>query len=338
MENSDLKRQWSEFEQRLQFVQSVILTTHQNPDADGLGSELALMTLLKKMGKQVNILNISPTPENLKFMDPGNFLKRYVPSQHKDLLLSNNLLIVLDVGNFYRIGQLGIDAIAAKIPMISIDHHPHNPDPVFLQEIKNTTACSVGSMIFDLFKKHHSDMMDQFIATSLYTAIVGDTGNFRFGNTTPYSHQAAAELMIYGIDAYKIYLNLFGNLTPVGAKLQARVMDNMQFSEDGKCVWFIVTRKLLKETNTGDSDTEGLTDYLRMIRGVEVSIMFKERKDGSTRINFRSKGNVATNGIAKEFGGGGHLYASGIVSELPLKEICPKILEKMQEQIRTTFL
>src|SRR6056297_3572239 len=119
-----LKRDWQEFKQRLNFVNSVILTTHQNPDADGIGSELALMTLLKKLGKSVKILNISPTPDTLKFMDPGNFISRYVPSRHKYSLSNYDLMIVLDVGNFYRIGQLGTDALAAKIPMISIDHHP----------------------------------------------------------------------------------------------------------------------------------------------------------------------------------------------------------------------
>jgi phosphoesterase RecJ-like protein len=109
----------------------------------------------------------------------------------------------------------------------------------------------------------------------------------------------------------------------------------MQFSEDGKIVWFVITRDMLQQNGAGDNDTEGLTDFLRMIEGVEVSIMFKERIDGSTRINFRSRGKVTTNGVARRFGGGGHKHASGIVSELPLNELLPQVLEAIQKEVNT---
>jgi phosphoesterase RecJ-like protein len=179
--------------------------------------------------------------------------------------------------------------------------------------------------------------MDKIMATSLYTAIAGDTGNFRFGNTTERSHRVAAELMKYDIDVYRIYINLFGNISRSGIKLFSAIIQDLHFSDDGRVVWFIITRKMLSHNGAGDMDTEGVTDFMRMIDGVEVAIMFKERPDGSTRINFRSKGIVATNAIARQFGGGGHVHASGIVSGEKLEDLRPKVVNAMIQQVKETF-
>ncbi|MEA2077795.1 MAG: bifunctional oligoribonuclease/PAP phosphatase NrnA [Candidatus Marinimicrobia bacterium] len=338
MSNSDnMNRQWKELEQRIQFASSFVITTHQNPDADGLGSELALYHLLKKLGKEVHIFNISPTPESLKFMDPDILCQRYIPSQHRDLLSGVDMLFVLDAGSFLRIGQMGPDAVAAKRAIISIDHHPKENNPVYLQEIVNHHDCSVGKLIYEFIKLCYPEHMDKIIATLLYTAIAGDTGNFRFGNTTSISHAVVSELLKYDIDVYGTYINLFGNISRSGTRLFSTILQNIQFSEDGRIVWFIITREMLSENGAGDMDTEGVTDFMRMIDGVEVAIMFKERLDGSTRINFRSKGTVATNGVARYFGGGGHVHASGIVSNRVLNEVYPEVVEAMIKQVKETF-
>ena len=143
--------------------------------------------------------------------------------------------------------------------------------------------------------------------------------------------------MKYNINVYGTYINLFGNISRSGVKLFSSIMKNIQFSEDGKIVWFIITRQMLADNDAGDMDTEGITDFMRMIEGVEVAIMFKERLDGSTRINFRSKGIVATNTVARSFGGGGHKHASGIVSDRPLENIYPEVLNAMLAQVRETY-
>ena len=335
--HANLTSQWKELQQRLQFVSTVLITTHQNPDADGLGSELALFHLLKKMGKEVYIFNISPTPISLKFMDSDQICRRYVPSEHRQILSKVELALILDTGNFSRIGQLGEDLLSAKVPLVAIDHHPKENNENYLQEIVSEGDCSVGRMIYELVMFCRPEHMDKTIATALYTAIAGDTGNFRFGNTTEYSHRVAAELMAYGIDVYRIYINLFGNISRAGAKLFSAIIQDLHFSQDGRIVWFNITRKMLGDNGAGDMDTEGVTDFMRMIDGVEVAIMFKERPDGSTRINFRSKGIVPTNKIAVQFGGGGHLHASGIVSEEKLETLRPKVIDAMKKQINETF-
>lgn len=332
-----LERQWKELKQRIQFANSFVITTHQNPDADGLGSELALYHLLKKLNKEVFIFNISPMPDNLKFMDPENLCKRYIPSEHRDIISKCDLLIILDAGSFDRTGQLGKDALEAKLSMIVIDHHPAENNPDYLQEIVNEKDCSTGRMIYQFINSCYPEYLDKFMATSLYTAIAGDTGNFRFGNTTQYSHATAADLLKYDIDVYRIYIDLFGNMSHSGIKIFSAVMQKLHFSEDGRIVWFMITRKMLDKTGAGDMDTEGITDFIRMIDGVEVAIMFKERPDGSTRINFRSKGKVATNHIARKYGGGGHAHASGIISDKKMNEIKECVLEDMHKQVEETF-
>jgi phosphoesterase RecJ-like protein len=333
-ESATLDRQWHELKQRISFASTFVLTTHQNPDADGLGSELALYYLLKKLGKDVYIFNISPTPESLKFLDLENLCRRYIPSEHQPLLSRADMLFILDAGSFSRVGQIGTDAMAARIPVVAIDHHPKENNPLYLQEIVNSRDCSVGKLIYEFIHLAYPDFMDKRIAEALYTAIAGDTGNFRFGNTTRDSHRVAGELMRYGINAYDIYCKLFGNISHSGVRLFSTVLQNMHFSDDRRVVWFIITRQMLKENGADDADTEGITDFLRMIEGVEVSIMFKERNDGSTRINFRSKGRVSTNAIARHFGGGGHEHASGIVSDRPLNVLFPEIIDSMIQHVK----
>jgi bifunctional oligoribonuclease and PAP phosphatase NrnA len=333
----NLNRQWKELEQRIQFASSFVITTHQNPDADGLGSELALYHILRKLGKEVFIFNISHTPESLKFMDPGQICQRYVPSLHQDLLSKVDMLFVLDAGSFLRVGQLGHDAVDAKRPIVAIDHHPKENNPLYLQEIVNDKDCSVGKLIYEFIEHCYPQHMDQQIATALYEAIAGDTGNFRFGNTTQHSHRVASELMKYDINVYGTYINLFGNISRSGVSLFSSIMKNIQFSDDGRIVWFLITRKMLSDNDAGDMDTDGITDFMRMIDGVEVAIMFKERLDGSTRINFRSKGTVSTNTIARSFGGGGHKHASGIVSERSMNDIYPEVVSAMLKQVKETY-
>lgn len=332
----NMNRQWKELEQRIRFASSFVITTHQNPDADGLGSELALYHLLKKLGKEVYVFNISPTPQSLTFMDPEDICKRYIPSEHRDLLSKVDMLFVLDAGSYSRIGQLGKDALDAKLTTISIDHHPKENNPIYLQEVVNDSDCSVGKLMYEFIDCCYPQHMDKFMATCLYTAIAGDTGNFRFGNTTQHSHRIASELMKYDIDVYRIYINLFGNISRSGIRLFSNILQQIEFSDDGRVVWFVITRKMLSENGAGDMDSEGITDFLRMIDGVDVAIMFKERPDGSTRINFRSKGTVVTNSIARAFGGGGHIHASGIVSERPLSELKDEVVEAMIKQVKMT--
>jgi phosphoesterase RecJ-like protein len=335
--NIDMTRQWKELEQRIRFASSFLITTHQNPDADGIGSELALYHLLKKLGKEVHVFNISPTPENLKFMDPRGLCKRYIPSEHRDLISDIDMVFILDAGSFSRIGQLGNDILKAKRSIIAIDHHPVENNPIYLQEIVNDHDCSVGKLIYEFILCCYPELMDRAIAVAIYTAIAGDTGNFRFGNTTGHSHRIASELMKYDIDVYRTYIHLFGNISRSGIRLFASIIGDLHFSDDGRVVWFIITRKMLGENGAGDMDTEGITDFMRMIEGVEVAIMFKERPDGSTRINFRSKGTVATNGVARLFGGGGHVHASGIVSDEKLEDLREKVVEAMLKQVKESF-
>lgn len=334
--DEELHLQWKELEQRIHLASVFVLSTHQNPDADGIGSELALYKLLKHLSKEVYILNISPTPDNLAFMDPDNLCQRYIAEEHQYVLQRADLLIALDAGSFIRIGRVGSDALAAKLPIVAIDHHPRENNSIYLQEIVNDKDCSVGKLLYEFISTHYAAYLDREIAVALYTAIAGDTGNFRFGNTTKESHRVAAELMRFNIDAYAIYCNLFGNISQNGIRLLSNILQQVEFTENGKIVFFTITRDMMRQNGAEDTDTEGLTDFLRMVQGVEVSIMFKERTDGSTRINFRSRGNVSTNGVAKKFGGGGHKHASGIVSELSLEKIKPLILEAIEKEVKRT--
>jgi phosphoesterase RecJ-like protein len=171
--------------------------------------------------------------------------------------------------------------------------------------------------------------MTREMATGIYTAIMTDTGSFRYNNTTAKSHLAAIACMEAGVNTSQIYQQVYENNSRQRVTLLGLILSSLHFELDGEVAWFTIDGNLLKKAGAGPEDVDGFTDFVRSVRGVEVAIMFFEKSDGTCRINFRSKGRYTINQLAKEFGGGGHAFAAGAVVHAPLKETLPKVLNRV---------
>jgi phosphoesterase RecJ-like protein len=287
----------------------VCLTTHVNPDGDGLGSEVALAHLLAARGLTVSICNPTPTPDRFGFLFadlPGvdRTAKAVTELRRADLIM------VLDISELSRLGGLAATVEACGVPVACIDHHvspgalPDGPRYI------DSRAAATGELIYRLATELDWSV-DRAAARALYVALVTDTGSFRFSNTTPATLRVAADLLERGVDPEAVYRDVYAS-GPVGRpRLLAEVLDTLVYEPDPGLAWLTVPRGALERHGVDADDLDGAVEHARAIGGVRLALLFREVSAGRIKVSFRSVGSVDVAALARQFGGGGHTKAAG---------------------------
>ncbi len=322
---------WNELKERLKFARRIMITTHIHPDGDAIGSELAMYYYLQYLEKDVEILNISSTPDIYKFLDKENVINIY---SDDDFLKESDLIIALDVSKYERIEKIAKDAKKNNIKLITIDHHPKHTENLFIQEIIDTSASSAGYLVYQFIKKFNPEFIDKKIGLFLYCAVATDTGYFHYNNANPESYQMACDLVNVGVKPTEVYEKLYEQNSINQMKMLGHVLQNLHTKYDNKLIWTVITQELLKKYNLSIEESENFSDIIRSIKNVKVCVIFKETKNGIISVNLRSKDNVKVNGIAHRFGGGGHPYASGIKLAKPIEKVIPLVVEAVGELLK----
>jgi len=306
-----------------------ILTTHINADGDGIGSEIALLHYLRELGKDVHVFNHNPTPENLEFLDRRGDLQLFDAARHNENVREADAVFILDISDWERLRELGKLLRQLSVTKICIDHHPL--EGVFGEiDLILTGASSTGEIMYDLLTKLGARLQGKMIE-ALYTAILTDTGGFRFSNTSPRAHQICADLLGRGVKPHHIYQEVYEKQSANKMRLLGQILNNLNFTKDGRLVWFAVTQAMMKATGTQPRDTEGFADFPRSIDGVELCLMFLETEKRQVKISFRSKGKIVINGLANRYGGGGHPYASGALVDGNFQQVVQQVVEEAKE-------
>ncbi len=304
----------------------VIITTHVNPDGDAIGSELALAAALRQMGKEAAVINHNATPENYQWLDPQEEIIHFIPEKHRDLILKSDLTVILDTNQPDRLRSLEPFIRQSSSPILIIDHHLE-PHPFGNHYLIDEAATSTGELVFKIMQELHLEITPA-IASSLYTAIMTDTGSFRFPRTDPEIHSIVAELLGKGADPSLCYINVYEQWTAGRMRLLGEVLDSMKTAHNGRVAYVVCTQKMFRATGTTEVETDNFTTYPMSIRGVVIGILFNELATG-VKISFRSKGNIPVNRLAAEFGGGGHLNAAGArLIEGSLDDIVTKVVDR----------
>ena len=299
-----------------------LISAHERLDRDALGSELALCHLLRSLGKEAVIYNQDPTPENYLFLPGSDGIVRELP-----LPESFDAAFILDCGDLQRIGREA-DRVATIPTLINIDHHVSNGNFCDVRLV-DQQASSTAELIFRLVRQMNLPLTLD-MATCLYTAILTDTGGFRYSNTRPGTLLAAADLVAAGADPQWISENVFESDSPSRIRLLAAVLPTLRIEEGGRVGSLVVTQKALADAEALAEHSEGFVDLPRSIRGVEISIIFAELPDGRFKLSLRSKGKVNVERVARVFGGGGHVNASGCRVEGELPEIRRRVIEAIR--------
>jgi phosphoesterase RecJ-like protein len=299
-----------------------LITAHERPDGDALGSELALCHMLRGLGKEVTVYNQDRTPENYDFLPGSGGIVHQLPP-----LEPFEVAFILDCSELDRVGKES--ARIGTIPnLVNIDHHISNGGFCDLRLI-DPQASSTGELIFRLVRDMGLSVTGE-MATCLYTAILTDTGGFRYGNTRRGALLAAADLVADGADPQWISENVYEADSPARIRLLAAVLPTLTLEEWGRVGSLVVMQKTLADAGALPDHSEGFVDLPRSIRGVEISIVYAELPDGSFKLSLRSKGNFNVERVARAFGGGGHTNAAGCRVAGELSEIRRRVIEAIR--------
>jgi phosphoesterase RecJ-like protein len=311
---------------------SFVLTTHVNPDGDALGSELAMCHFLRKYQKQVEIINHSATPENYLWLDASHDIGVYDAARDASKLSEADVILIIDANQPERLKSMQDAVKASKAIKVIIDHHLE-PDPFAQYCYTDSEATSAGEIIYRIITTYGNDKLDKSIARSLYTAIMTDTGSFRYPRTVSETHRIAADLLDRGADPTEIYSNVYETFSLGRMRLLGEVLDSIKTCYDGKLAYVIAKQAWFKDTDTTEADTDNFTVYPMSVQGVSVGILFNELRDG-VKVSFRSKGSIRINELAKEFGGNGHMNAAGArLYNVSLEDVVARVIASAEKYV-----
>jgi bifunctional oligoribonuclease and PAP phosphatase NrnA len=298
--------------------QRFLVTTHENPDGDALGSMLAMKLALDQLGKDSSMLLVgdAPLPGEYSFMPLHGMLRR-VPDD-----ASERILLALDCANESRIGP-DPEVLQLSPLVVNVDHH-HDNSRFGDVNVIDATASSTGELLRDLFRDLDVALTPQ-IAEALYIALVTDTGRFQYTNTTPKSLRLAAELVEAGADLHRIFQGVYESVQFAKLKLLARALERAQVYEGGRLVVSYLLRDDFQEVGAAEPYSEGIIDYLRAVEGADMAVLIREppRSGGPLhRVSLRaSLDELDVSAIARKSDGGGHRQAAGFSSEASIEEI-----------------
>lgn len=324
----------AEINQIIKQSNKIVLSTHEKPDADGLGSAIAFYYYLKTLNKEVRIIQPSIFPEDCKIIDPDNVVETFSDSDIP-WIESSDLLILFDVGHYNRTRRVSQIALKNNIDIISIDHHKNDSTDIFKAYIINIEAPATGFVVWEYLKKQNLDKpWDIKISNALYAALMTDTGSFRYNNTTSDTHIMASELLSFGVKPYDIYVPIYENRSLSQLRLLGYVINNVKFAINNTVCYCIINQEAFESTESKIEDVDGFTEFLRSIKNVEISFLITEQSGNVFRVNFRSKGKYTVNDIASELNGGGHNFAAGCkIENSNILEIEQKIVNLLDEKM-----
>jgi phosphoesterase RecJ-like protein len=289
---------------RLRRASRLLITSHAAPDGDAIGSELGLAEFAAVLGLRSTIVNRDPHPASLSYL-PG--LEQIVvrPELPEGFEREHDLAVILECPGLDRPGLAGLD----RLPILNIDHHLEN-DRYGEVDFIDEEAPAVGEMVLEMAIAAGVKVTPT-MATCLYTALVTDTGDFRYSNATPRAFVAAAHLVNAGARPHVIAEALWEHVPVRVMRLTADVLETLELHADGRVAVVWADRAMLDRTGAKSEDTENLINLPRSIDGVKIAVMLKAFKDGAVRVSLRSRDDTDVQAVAKVFGGGGHKNAAG---------------------------
>ncbi|MGH3112876.1 MAG: DHH family phosphoesterase, partial [Gaiellaceae bacterium] len=309
-----------------------IVTTHENPDGDALGSILAMKLALDALGKD-GVMYLSgsvPLPHEYGFMELDR-VRRTPPED-----AAERVVLALDCANERRLGP-DPGLLKAAPLVVDIDHH-HDNSRFGDVNLVVPDASSTGEILRDVFSTLDVRLTPE-IAEALYIAVVTDTGRFQYANTTPRALRLAAELVEAGANVHRVFQDVYENVAFAKIKLLARALDKARVVEGGRIIVSDLERSDFHAAGAEEPFAEGIIDFLRAVEGTELVALIREppTQNGPTRrISLRTRAEgIDVSAIARKSGGGGHRQAAGFSSEASVDEITEFIRREFLAQGRT---
>jgi bifunctional oligoribonuclease and PAP phosphatase NrnA len=318
----------------IQNSKRILIASHEKPDADAIGSILALGLALTRFDKEVICYNKDGVPKVLEFL-PGS---RSVIKSLTNVRGSFDCTIILDCTDVSRVGKEFLIFTNGKRcgTSIIVDHHQTTRATADLYLLD--AAFSSTGMIVHLLIRELNLAINPDIATNLYTTIIGDTGSFRYSNTSPEALRIAAELVEYGANPSEISQALYESDTPERLQLIGLAISTLEFIENGRIASVVLNKEMFDRTCTASEDSEGIVNFPRSVKGVEVAVLFNElekinNSESFWKVSLRAKGEVDVAMIAEAFCGGGHKSSAGCMLKGSLSDVKHRIYSSIIEKL-----
>ncbi|MDM7913991.1 MAG: bifunctional oligoribonuclease/PAP phosphatase NrnA [Candidatus Eisenbacteria bacterium] len=302
---------------RIRSSKRILMSTHKDPDGDGIGAMLALSKGLRSAGKQVELYLPDPCPQRFLFLDPDHLLRDLPEDAKQAPWTEPDLALIIDTHQWSLLGRVGELLQEAGTPTVFLDHHPVQGVPrpdVF----GDPNSSSTGEIVYRLMLFYLDLPIDAEIGACLYTSIAYDTHSFRYVRNSPSPHLIAADLLSRGVNATEIYRHLFASNPAGKMRLLGQILRGIQIEADGRLAWAVLPNSSIVEHDCCPDDLRDAVNYLLEFDGVEVAVLLKEVEKGLVKVSLRSKGKIEVHEAAAALGGGGHPFAAGatLVSDL----------------------
>ncbi|MGD0724454.1 MAG: bifunctional oligoribonuclease/PAP phosphatase NrnA [Spirochaetia bacterium] len=306
-----------------------IITSHETPDADAIGSECAISRALRAMGKEAIILNADPIPRKLAFLDPDNLIQVLEREDQLPADMGEYSLLMLDTNDAQNIGQIASLVLPRVREHFIIDHHEQEEDLLagnFIQK----SASSTAEILYQLLREMNVTI-DLAMAQALFTGIVYDTGSFVYPKTTALTFEIARDLVAKGVRPNIVYSKLYESNSISALILQTRVLATLELFFANHVSLLTMTRDMVVNSGANYEEADQLINIPLRSEDIRVSVFFKQNPAGLLRCSLRSKANINVAEIAQSFGGGGHRTAAGFKCRDTLEKTKQIVLEKLRK-------
>jgi phosphoesterase RecJ-like protein len=320
---------WSRLTSMIDRSHHILLMTHVRPDADGLGSQLALADGLRSLGKQPRVVIASSLPPRYAFLNqPEGIIERFhAPGEE---FRAVDLIIIMDTGTWNQIGEFGPFLKSMTVPKVVVDHH-RTQDDLGADRFVDVTAEATGRLAYQLLQALGVSISSR-AAHHLFMAVALDTGWFRHSNTTAETFRLAETLVKLGANPTPLYEQLFEDSPLPRVKLVGRALERLEVRCGGRVAFTEVYLNDYTVCGAVPGDTEDLINYPRSIAGVEVALLFIEQPEGDTKVSFRSR-KLDVSKLAERFGGGGHQLAAGARVNAAIHSAREQVLSAVSEAL-----
>ncbi|MBP6963305.1 MAG: bifunctional oligoribonuclease/PAP phosphatase NrnA [Armatimonadetes bacterium] len=289
-----------------------LIAGHVKPDGDSLGCMCALGLGLRSLGKRVTMLSPEGVPGIYAFLPGTDGIVTSLPEGD-----ASEVAVIVDCEGPDRLGDAR-DAVLRCSAVVRIDHHPGGDLDAPLSLV-DTESASTAEVLLTVLRAVGVKTTPE-IATCLLTAIVTDTGSFRFSNVRAATLRTAADLVEAGASLHEIAYHVYDTRTYSSVRLLGLVLSTVRTASDGRIAYARVTREHLAAAQAADADTEGIVNYVKGVLGADVGLLFREAPDNTIRVSLRCRDGLDVSRVARMFGGGGHTVAAGCTIETPLDE------------------
>ncbi len=305
----------------------LVITAHETPDGDAIGSECAMLRVLRSMGKTATILNADPTPRKFRFLDPDGDVQVLQSVEQLPPDIGSYTLLMLDTSDVHNIGQVATLVLPRVREHYIIDHHEQDGDLLTGNLVQNSSS-STAEILWQVFRQMGADL-DFLTAQALFAAIVFDTGSFIYPKTTALTFEIARDLVSRGVQPNTVYANVYESNSISALVLQSRVLATLEL-ELGNAVAILTMRAdMIRASGAFYEEADQLINIPLKSEDIRVSVFFKENLEGLVRCSMRSKGAINVAEIAQEFGGGGHRTAAGFKCSDSIPATRAAVLERL---------